>query len=129
MPIRGTVSLLTKTQPERSRSPVGQARLLGIPRNLHHCLLSRGQRQMPRSAGATLWFSPAAVWIIPTNRALGLRERLGSIPLLIDDVSRDKFTSHVPDLVRTDQEMSATYAPIMLTTSFSVASRLSRVRF
>ena len=56
------------------------------------------------------------------NRALGLRERLGSIPLLIDDVSRDKFTSHVPDLVRTDQEMSATYAPIMLTTNRDVSS-------
>jgi len=36
------------------------------------------------------------------NRALGFRERLGAIPLLIDDVTRDKFTSHVPDLVRTD---------------------------
>ena len=35
------------------------------------------------------------------NRALGLRERLGAIPLLIDDVTRDKFTTHVPDLVRT----------------------------
>jgi hypothetical protein len=56
------------------------------------------------------------------NRALGLRERLGSIPLLIDDVSRDKFTSHVPDLVRTDQEMSASYAPIMLTTNRDVSS-------
>ena len=56
------------------------------------------------------------------NRALGLRERLGSIPLLIDDVSRDKFTTHVPDLVRTDQEMSATYAPIMLTTNRDVSS-------
>src|SRR5262249_44452925 len=55
-------------------------------------------------------------------RALGLRERLGSIPLLIDDMSRDKFTSHVPDLVRTDQEMSATYAPIMLTTNRDVSS-------
>jgi hypothetical protein len=31
------------------------------------------------------------------NRALGLRERLGAIPLLIDDVTRDRFTSHVPD--------------------------------
>src|SRR5215470_16669556 len=56
------------------------------------------------------------------NRALGLRERLGSIPLLIDDVSRDKFTTHVPDLVRTDQEMSASYAPIMLTTNRDVSS-------
>src|SRR5215468_5720229 len=56
------------------------------------------------------------------NRALGLRERLGSVPLLIDDVSRDKFTTHVPDLVRTDQEMSASYAPIMLTTNRDVSS-------
>jgi hypothetical protein len=56
------------------------------------------------------------------NRALGLRERLGSIPLLIDDVTRDKFTSHVPDLVRTDQEMSATYSPIVLTTNRDVSS-------
>jgi hypothetical protein len=56
------------------------------------------------------------------NGALGLRERLGSIPLLIDDVTRDKFTRYVPDLVRTDQEMSATYAPIVLTTNRDVSS-------
>jgi hypothetical protein len=29
---------------------------------------------------------------------LDLRERLGAIPLLIDDVTRDKFTSHLPGL-------------------------------
>lgn len=56
------------------------------------------------------------------NRALGLRERLGAVPLLIDDVTRDKFTSHVPDLVRTDQEMSAQYAPVVLTTNRDVSS-------
>lgn len=56
------------------------------------------------------------------NRALGLRERLGAIPLLIDDVTRDKFTSHVPDLVRTDNEMSAQYAPIVLTTNRDVST-------
>jgi hypothetical protein len=56
------------------------------------------------------------------NRALGLRERLGAIPLLIDDVTRDKFTSHVPDLVRTDQETSAQYAPIVLTTNRDVST-------
>ena len=56
------------------------------------------------------------------NRALGFRERLGAIPLLIDDVTRDKFTSHVPDLVRTDQEMSAQYAPIVLTTNRDVST-------
>lgn len=56
------------------------------------------------------------------NRALGLRDRFGAIPLLIDDVTRDKFTSHVPDLVRTDHEMSASYAPIVLTTNRDVSS-------
>jgi hypothetical protein len=56
------------------------------------------------------------------NRALGLRERLGAIPLLIDDVTRDKFTGHVPDLVRTDQEMSAQYAPVVLTTNRDVST-------
>jgi hypothetical protein len=56
------------------------------------------------------------------NRALGLRERLGAIPLLIDDVTRDKFTSHVPDLVRTDQETAALYAPVVLTTNRDVST-------
>jgi hypothetical protein len=56
------------------------------------------------------------------NRALGLRNQMGAIPLLIDDVTRDKFTSHVPDLVRTDQETSGQYAPIVLTTNRDVAS-------
>ncbi|WP_424140178.1 hypothetical protein [Roseomonas chloroacetimidivorans] len=56
------------------------------------------------------------------NRALGLRERLGAIPLLIDDVTRDKFSSHVPDLVRTDQETAGQYAPIVLTTNRDVST-------
>jgi hypothetical protein len=56
------------------------------------------------------------------NRALGLRDRLGAIPLLIDDVTRDKFTSHVPDLVRTDQEVGGQYAPVVLTTNRDVTS-------
>lgn len=56
------------------------------------------------------------------NRALGLRERLGAIPLLIDDVTRDKFTSHVPDLVPTDQEMAGLYAPVVLTTNRDVST-------
>jgi hypothetical protein len=41
---------------------------------------------------------------------------------LIDDVTRDKFTSHVPDLVRTDQETGGQYAPIVLTTNRDVSS-------
>ena len=56
------------------------------------------------------------------NRALGLRERLGGIPLLIDDVTRDKFTTHVPDLVRTDQDMTGGYAPVVLTTNRDVST-------
>ena len=56
------------------------------------------------------------------NRALGLRECLGAIPLLIDDVTRDKFTSHVPDLVRTDAEMGGLYAPVVLTTNRDVST-------
>jgi hypothetical protein len=56
------------------------------------------------------------------NRALGLRDRLGGIPLLIDDVTRDKFTTHVPDLVRTDQETGGQYAPVVLTTNRDVSS-------
>ena len=46
----------------------------------------------------------------------------GAIPLLIDDVTREKFTSHVPDLVRTDQDMSGGYAPIVLTTNRDVST-------
>jgi hypothetical protein len=56
------------------------------------------------------------------NRTLGLRERLGAIPLLVDDVTRDKFTSHVPDLVRTDHELSANYASVVLTTNRDVSA-------
>ncbi len=51
-----------------------------------------------------------------------MRERLGGIPLLIDDVTRDKFTSHVPDLVRTDHETGGLYAPIVLTTNRDVST-------
>ena len=54
--------------------------------------------------------------------ALGLREGMGAMPLLIDDVTRDKFSSHVPDLVRTDNEISAQYAPIVLTTNRDVST-------
>ncbi len=56
------------------------------------------------------------------NRALGLRERLGALPLLIDDVTRDKFSTHVPDLVRTDHDMGGQYAPVVLTTNRDVST-------
>lgn len=54
------------------------------------------------------------------NHALGLRERLGALPLLIDDVTRDKFARYVPDLVRTDQVTSPLYAPVVITTNRDV---------
>ncbi len=56
------------------------------------------------------------------NRALGLRDRLGAIPLLVDDVTREKFSAYVPDLVRTDQETSSQYAPVVLTTNRDVST-------
>ena len=56
------------------------------------------------------------------NGALGMRDKLGAIPLLIDDVTRDRFTRCVPDLVRTDQEGSGQYAPVVLTTNRDVTS-------
>ena len=56
------------------------------------------------------------------NGALGMRDKLGAIPLLIDDVTRDRFTRYVPDLVRTDQEGSGQYAPVVLTTNRDVTS-------
>src|SRR5260370_26917628 len=51
------------------------------------------------------------------NLALGLRERLVAHPLLIDAVTRDKFTSHGPDLGRTDQETPTLYAPVVPATN------------
>ena len=55
-------------------------------------------------------------------RTLGLRERLGSIPLLVDDVTRDKFSEHVASLVRTDQDSSDCYAPVIVTTNKDVTA-------
>ncbi len=55
-------------------------------------------------------------------RTLGLRERLGAIPLLVDDVTRDKFTEHVPNLVRTDHDISDCYAPVVVTTNKDVTA-------
>src|SRR5262249_19193460 len=72
-----------------------------------------------RSNGGKSWFSEIAassmfggVWkqlrgaSFTANRVLGLREQLGAIPLLVDDVNRDRFTREVPDLVKFDRERS-----------------------
>lgn len=55
-------------------------------------------------------------------RTLGLREKLGAVPLLVDDVTREKFSEHVPGLVRTDHELAASYAPVIITTNKDVTA-------
>ena len=57
-----------------------------------------------------------------TQRALGLRERLGVIPLMVDDVNRDRFTQYVPDLVKFDHETGEGYAPILISTNRDVTA-------
>jgi len=57
-----------------------------------------------------------------TARALGLREQLGAIPLLIDDVNRDRFAQYVPDLVKFDHESGEGYAPILIGTNRDVTA-------
>jgi hypothetical protein len=57
-----------------------------------------------------------------TARALGLREQLGAIPLLIDDVDRDRFSQYVPDLVKFDHESGEGYAPILISTNRDVTA-------
>ena len=57
-----------------------------------------------------------------TQRALGLRERLGAIPLIVDDVNRDRFSQYVPDLVKFDHDSSSSYAPILISTNRDVTA-------
>jgi hypothetical protein len=57
-----------------------------------------------------------------TQRALGLRERLGAIPLTVDDVNRDRFSQYVPDLVKFDHESGEGYAPILISTNRDVTA-------
>jgi hypothetical protein len=53
-------------------------------------------------------------------RALGLRDQLGAIPLLVDDVDRNRFTQYVPDLVKFDHDSGEGYAPILISTNRDV---------
>jgi len=54
------------------------------------------------------------------NVALGLREKLGAIPLICDDVNRDRFTRQVPDLVKFDQDVAEHVAPVLISTNRDV---------
>ena len=58
--------------------------------------------------------------LFTAKRARGLRDQLGAIPLLIDDVDRTRFTEHVPELVKHDHESSESYAPILVSTNRDV---------
>ena len=128
---RGT-GIETITRPTRSlrtRLPGSGA---GWPRSVDLSGLRRPVRTSS-SAGKTLFTRIASRSMFgfekmvrsgqfTANRALGLRDRLGAIPLLIDDLTRDKFSTHVPDLVRTDQHVSGLYSPIVLTTNRDVGA-------
>ncbi|HET6519909.1 MAG TPA: phospholipase D family protein [Geminicoccaceae bacterium] len=56
------------------------------------------------------------------SRALGLRDQLGAIPLLVDDVDRGRFAQYVPDLVKFDHESGESYAPILISTNRDVTA-------
>lgn len=87
-----------------------------------------------RPNGGKSWFcetvanSMFGVWkqlrgvSLTANRALGLREQLGAVPLVIDDVNRDRFTGEVPDLVKFDRERAGQYAPIVISTNKQVSA-------
>lgn len=87
-----------------------------------------------RPNGGKSWFcetvanSMFGVWkqlrgvSLTANRALGLREQLGAVPLVIDDVNRDRFTGDVPDLVKFDRERAGQYAPIVISTNKQVSA-------
>jgi hypothetical protein len=88
-----------------------------------------------RPNGGKSWFSEIAassmfgpVWkqlrgtSFTANRVLGLRDQLGAIPLLIDDVNRDRFTREVPDLVKFDRERATLYAPVIISTNKQVSA-------
>ena len=53
---------------------------------------------------------------------LGQRQQLGAIPLLIDEVNRDRFTREVPDLVKFDRERATLYAPVIISTNKQVSA-------
>lgn len=55
-----------------------------------------------------------------TARALGFREKMGSIPLVVDDLNNRKMTEHLPDLVKVDRDFRERYAPILISTNKDV---------
>ena len=63
-----------------------------------------------------------------TTRALGLRDRMAAIPLVVDDLNNRKMTEHLPDLVKSDREFSERYAPILISTNRDVQAVAPELR-
>ncbi|MDO9713616.1 phospholipase D family protein [Paracraurococcus lichenis] len=63
-----------------------------------------------------------------TARALGLRDRMAAIPLVVDDLNNRKMTEHLPDLVKADREFSERYAPILISTNRDVQAVAPELR-
>jgi len=63
-----------------------------------------------------------------TARALGLRDRMAAIPLVVDDLNNRKMTEHLPDLVKSDREFSERYAPILISTNRDVQAVAPELR-
>lgn len=57
---------------------------------------------------------------LTTAAALTLGQKLGAIPLIFDDVNRDRFTRYVPDLVKRDHELVVANAPTLISTNRDV---------
>jgi hypothetical protein len=63
-----------------------------------------------------------------TARALGFRDRMAAIPLVVDDLNNRKMTEHLPDLVKSDREFSERYAPILISTNRDVQAVAPELR-
>ena len=55
-----------------------------------------------------------------TARALGFRDRMAGIPLIVDDLNNRKMAEHLPDLVKADRDFAERYAPILISTNRDV---------
>jgi len=60
--------------------------------------------------------------LFTAKRALGLREQLGAVPVIIGDVNQERFRREVPDLVKFDWQRASQYAPIVTSTNKQVSA-------
>ena len=97
--------------------------VLGLPLNMDGSEGPRAQstRSFARNF-SKLSDLPIALWDerLTTARALGFRERMGAIPLIVDDLNNRKMAEHLPDLVKADRDFRERYAPILISTNKDV---------